>query len=315
MYKNICYALLLVVSLFAINANGAPMAYSVNSDSVGGDSLYLIDLDSGVDQLRGELFNGIKTHADTEGLAFAPDGTLWGIDDDSRTLFPINKVSGAVSHTAEIAYLGFPAGGSNDFGMTFSCDNSLYVTSVITRTLYKLDLAGNTTPIGSPGALNAEISAIAAIGDPTRLYGLGNGNTGSPSLYSIDINTGIATIIGPLGAVGDYNEGGLAFDSDGNLWAITDRSLVGSGSSSQILRIDENTGAATVVSSTINEIGFESLAIAAPTDCVADDSVPADEPVSADEPAKIPTLSQSGRLLTILILLFAGMIVLRRRVS
>jgi hypothetical protein len=109
--------------------------------------------------------------------------------------------------------------------------------------------------------------------------------------------------------VGEYNEGGLAFDSDGNLWAITDRSLVGSGSSSQILRIDENTGAATVVSSTINEIGFESLAITAPTDCVADGSA------IADEPAKIPTLSQSGRLLTILILLFAGMIVLRRRVS
>ena len=196
MYKNIRYALLLVAALFAVSANGAPMAYSVNSDSVNGDSLYLIDLSTGVDQLRGELFNGIETRADTEGLAFAPDGSLWGIDDNSRTLFPINKVSGAVSYSDEIVYPGFPAGGSNDFGMTFSCDNSLYVTSVITRTLYTLDFEGNTTVIGSAGALNAGISAIAAIGNPTRLYGLGNGDTRTPSLYSIDINTGTATAIG-----------------------------------------------------------------------------------------------------------------------
>ncbi len=46
MSKKFYYALLMLVSLFAINANGAPMAYSVNSDSGSSnqDSLYLIDL-------------------------------------------------------------------------------------------------------------------------------------------------------------------------------------------------------------------------------------------------------------------------------
>ena len=307
MFKKICYSLTMVISLFAASANGAPMAYSVNSDSVDGDSLYLIDLTSGADQLRGELFNGIDIHADTEGLAFAPDGTLWGIDDISRTLFPINQVSGSVNYLDEILYAGFPTGGSNDFGMTFSCDGSLYVTSVITRTLYKLDFQGNTEVVGSLGALNANISAIAATGNPTRLYGLGNGDTDFPSLYSIDIDTGIATIIGALGAVGEYNEGGLAFDSEGDLWAITDRSLINS-QSSQILLIDVGTGAATVVSNTLNEIGFESLAIAPPTDC--DGSVNRN-----DEYARIPTLNPTGRLLTVLILMFAGMVVLRKRVS
>lgn len=308
MYKKICYTLTIIISLFAASANGAPMAYSVNSDSVDGDSLYLIDLASGVDQLRGELFNGIEIRSDTEGLAFAPDGTLWGIDDNSRTLFPINPVSGSINYKNEIFYPGFPAGGSNDFGITFSCDNTLYATSVITRTLYKLDLQGNTEVIGSPGALNANISAIAAIGNPTRLYGLGNGDVGSPGLYSIDIDTGVATTIGPLGAVGEYSEGGMAFDSSGVLWAITDRSLIDSASS-EILRIDVITGAATVVSST-TEIGFESLAIGPPSDCVTHSRDETDDGVE-----RIPSLSPAGRLLAIFVLMFAGMAILRRHHS
>jgi len=79
MNKKFYYALLMLVSLFAINANGAPMAYSVNSDSGNlstEDSLYLIDLATGSDQRRGELFTGVEVRRDTEGLAFAPDGPL-----------------------------------------------------------------------------------------------------------------------------------------------------------------------------------------------------------------------------------------------
>ncbi len=235
MNKLFYYALVLLVSLFAVNANGAPMAYSVNSDSGNEsteDSLYLIDLATGSDQRRGELFTGVETRRDTEGLAFAPDGTLWGIDDQSLTLFPINPVSGAINFQDEIPLNGIQSGGSNDFGMTFSCDNTLYITSVVARTLYRLDSQGNSEIIGDPGTLGANISAIAAIGNPTRLYGLGNGqfvngNIDSPNLYSIDATTGVATLIGPLGgSVGSYNQAGLAFDGNGDLWAITDRRIV-----------------------------------------------------------------------------------------
>ena len=51
------YALIMVVSLFAVNANGAPMAYSINSD--GTNSLYRIDLATGVEELRGKVTTGI----------------------------------------------------------------------------------------------------------------------------------------------------------------------------------------------------------------------------------------------------------------
>lgn len=313
------YVLLMMVSLFAIGANAAPMAYSINSDSgnlLTEDSLFLIDLATGSDKIRGELISGVESRLDTEGLAIAPDGVLWGIDDDSRTLFPISTVSGAIKFQQEVLLAGFQAGGGDDFGMTFSCDNSLYITSVRTRTLRRLNMDGSSEIIGAEGALGANISAIAAIGNPTRLYGLGNGQfqdgtVDAPNLYSIDLATGVATLIGPLGAqAGEYNQAGLAFDTAGTLWAITDRRIINktiANLPSQILTINVATGTATLVSNT-SEVGFESLAIAPPTACGTGGAGNGAYPA-------IPTLSPAGRLLAVLILLLAGMVVLRRHYS
>lgn len=319
MKKKFQYVLFLLVSLFAIGANAAPMAYSVNSDSgnlLTEDSLFLIDLATGSDQIRGELISGIENRLDTEGLAIAPDGVLWGIDDDSLTLFPIDSNSGAIKFQDEIPLAGFQAGGGNDFGMTFSCDNSLYISSVRTQTLYQLNMDGSSDMIGTEGALGANISAIAAIGTPTRLYGLGNGQfqdgtTDAPNLYNIDPVTGVAALIGPLGAqAGEYNQAGLAFDSDGTLWAITDRRIINDTIAdlpSQILKIDVDTGTATMVSNT-SDVGFESLAIAPPAECNTGGTIDGSYPT-------IPTLSPAGRLLAVFILLLVGMAVLRRRYS
>jgi hypothetical protein len=328
MYKIICFAIVLVVSSFAFSANAASMAYSVNSDSGNldtEDSLYLIDLVNGSGQRIGTLTSGIvgDIRRDTEGLAFSPDGTLWGIDDNSRTLFPISTSSGTISLADEIQLPAFPAGGGNDFGMTFSCDGSLFVTSVATRTLYQLDLEGNIQTVGAEGALGANISAIAAIGTPVQLYGLGNGQTqtgqtDSPNLYSIDANTGVATMIGPLGGqVGEYNQGGLAFDSIGDLWAITDRRIINNSIEnlpSQIMNINMKTGIATVISNTgkidgIGEVGFESLAIGSPSSC--GDIVARSGPMTEG----IPTLSATSRLLAIFSLMLIGFTILRRRTS
>ena len=319
MNKKVFFFLITAISLFAASANGAPMAYSVNSDGQDQetfDSLYLIDLAvKGSEQLQGPLFTGGDVvFWDTEGLAFAPDGTLWGVDDNARILFPINTTTATVNFL-EIVSLppSIPTGGSNDFGMTFACDNTLYLTSVITRTLYHFDEQGNSTMVGSAGALGANISAIAAIGNPTRLYGLGNGlledgATDSPNLYSIDTKTGVATEIGPLANAAPYNEAGLAFDADGNLWAITDRSGL-DYQPSQVLSIDIDTGSATVVSTT-HESGFESLAIAPPANCSVVIPVEYEDPYH-----RIPALGPLGILALIFGLLFAASLVLRRRTS
>jgi hypothetical protein len=327
MKKKFQIVLLMLVLLFATSANAAPMAYSVNSDSgnpATEDSLYQIDLATGVETRIGELRTGIPddTRIDTEGLAMAPDGTLWGVDDASRTLFKIN--AGGFVQSPEIPLASFPTQplnlGGHDFGLTFSCDNNLYIVSVQTRTLHNLKFDGSSEIIGASGALGQNISAIAAYGNPTLLYGLGNGTlengtTDSPNLYSIDVNTGVAKIIGPLGPkASDYDQAGLAFDSEGTLWAITDRRTINdekaANEPSEILRIDIGTGSATHVWTT-TEIGFESLAIAPPAACnitqLTDDGYqgPGDQ--------AIPTLSSAGRLLAVFIMLLAGMAVLRRR--
>jgi hypothetical protein len=204
----------------------------------------------------------------------------------------------------------FPTGGGNDFGMTFTCDGTLYLTSVINQTLYHVDSAGNSQVVGK---LGANISAIAAIDNPTRLYGLGNGLltdavVDSPNLYSIDTKTGAASLIGPLVNAEPYNEAGLAFDADGSLWAITDRSQL-DNQPSQVLAINTETGEATPVSMTA-EVGFESLAIAPPSKCTA--VIPG---VFEDPYHRIPTLGPFGLLAAAFGLLFAGMFVLRRRRS
>lgn len=316
MKMKLQHIMFLVAPLFAVSANGAAITgYSVNSDSASEnqDSLYRIDLNTGTDDRQGRLVPDTEVQRDTEGLAFDSDGVLWGVDDLTLTLFRINTTSGAILSQDERALKDFPSGGGHDFGMTFSCDDSLYVTSVRTNSLYQLDLLGNSQLIGQ---LDANISAIAAKGNPTELYGLGNGldqdgELDSPNLYSINVSSGTATLIGPLGdEASAYNQGGLAFDNEGTLWAITDRRGIDKsidGLPSQVLRIDEGTGTATWIANT-NEVGFESLAIASPTDCLTPGN-------SAEDFERIPTLSGTGRLITIFILMFSGLIILRRHLS
>jgi len=314
------FALLIVVSLFATCANAAPMAYSVNSDSLTGDSLYLIDLATGVDQFRGKLDAGIEFRTDTEGLAFSPgpDSRLWGIDDPSETLFPINTDSGTIDYREDIQLTSFPPGpdntliGGNDFGMTYACDSTLFFTSVKSQSLFRLAPGGSITAVGETGSLAVNISAIAAIGNPTKLYGLGNGmlengDTDSPNLYSIDLLSGVASLIGPLSGTDEfkYNEAGLAFDGDGGLWAITDRSQI-NNQKSQILSINVSTGNATLISETLNEVGYESLAIAPPASCGIQVNL-------GDGFMPIPSLNLAGRLSAVLVLMLAGMLFLRRR--
>jgi hypothetical protein len=263
----------LLTSATAVAA-AAPVGYSINSDSASNqaDSLYRIDLATGNDTRIGTVSSFGETRIDVEGLAFAPDGTLYGIDDSALTLFPLNTDNGTVQTVNEVTLKDLPFGGSNDFGMTFACDGALYVTSVTRGALYRVSLDGQTTEIGPLGS-DARISALAAYGEnPVRLYGLGNGldadlNPLEPRLFEINIDTGAATPIGSLGEVGSYAEGGLAFDDAGQLWAITDRrDGQGNPQPSQVMKVDTTSGAASEIRQTA-ETGFESLAITVPRGC------------------------------------------------
>ena len=157
LWASECLRSLRVVTSATAVASAAPVGYSINSDSASNqaDSLYRIDLATGNDTRIGTVNSFGETRIDVEGLAFAPDGTLYGIDDSALTLFPLNTDNGTVQTVDEVTLKDLPFGGSNDFGMTFACDGTLYVTSVTRGALYRVSLDGQTTEIGPLGDANA----------------------------------------------------------------------------------------------------------------------------------------------------------------
>ncbi len=272
---------LILLTTASATLSAAPVGYSINSDSATSepDTLYTIDMSNGaviskigIIRLPPIPDQPIDRRQDVEGLAFAANGLLYGIDDEQLRLFGINPGSAVIDTNRDYLITG---GGltprDNDFGMTFACDGDLYVTSVTNNALYRIDPGSGAASLVHPtNKLNTKISALAAYGEPVRLFGLSNGTAGAvpavpPKLYEIDTTTGLATEIGQLGgSVGSYSEGGLSFDDAGQLWAITDRSL--DSLPSQVMRINSSTGAASDVRNT-TEQGFESLAIAPPRGC------------------------------------------------
>jgi hypothetical protein len=314
--RALIYSLVLaLIAMPLASAMAAPLAYSVNSDQPLGDTLHQIDLADGTATAIGVGVSALGViRTDIEGLATSPDLALWGADEDRLKLFRINTTTGAVIPESEVDITGLDAAMSNDFGLTFACDGTLYATSVVSQSLFILDTDGTATRVGAAGSLGVNISAIASFGEsPVRLFGLGNGLLGDEgpadnrSLYEIDPQTGIATLIGDVGAgVANYTEAGLSFDASGQLWAITDRSVF--SLPSQILSLDLGTGQASLVSTT-TIIGFESLAIAPPGSC---DSGP---PITPNPAVQIPSLGAAGQLLAMLALLLSGLAGLRPRRS
>jgi hypothetical protein len=175
--------------------------------------------------------------------------------------------------------------------------------------------------IGSEGSLNpVKIGAIAAWGSPVQLYGLGSGansegQTETPNLYRIDLATGVASEIGPLGGqAGPYLQGGLSFDDAGELWAITEGAQF--GWPSQIMKIDPDKGTASAVRTLVEE-GFESLAIAPPGGCDSNVEPPPPPPPPAppqqiDDVRSVPTMDRVGLAIASILLLLTGLLAVRR---
>src|SRR5699024_5947233 len=150
------------------------------------------------------------------------------VDDDTNTLIRIGTESGnAIAVGQSPGNLGLPAG-NHDPGITFTCDGRLLVSidsATLGVSLYEGD--PETGRLERIGDLGAPIVDMTSLGD--QIYGIGrgmasDGQPASPNLYRIDIESGRAELVGPLGDEADlYNKAGLAADAEGVLWAVTDR--------------------------------------------------------------------------------------------
>ncbi len=323
--KTITFLLTLLV---VTSGYAEPFAYSVNSDGPDdqtSDSLFLIDLADGSAQSIGK----VRDDSDIEGLAFDIDGALYGVDDADETVLRINTDTGLgtlVNGNAPNLDLGENPDQIFDYGMTFTCDNIILISSDNLQTLYRseIDALPDAEEIGSTSSLS--ITGLAAWGD--NVFGIGQGVefvnenpvTLIPNLYDIDPLNGTASLIGALGGlVAPYDDAGLAFDSTGQLWALTDRSRFGgvTGSASELLRINSGTGEAeqaiTLWSADdpqVSVVGFESLAITAPGGCESDPQPPLPPP--AGHPEAIPAMSTYSLAFMGLILALVGLLRIRR---
>lgn len=189
---------------------------------IGGfNSLFRLDLTTGVGTAvgTGYGFIGGAEVADMDGIAFAPDGTLYGVADSPRAaLYRLSTASGRATLVGQ-----FREGGQLldtntvvDGTIGFSCSGKLLLASRGLDRLFEVDTA--TAAVRSLGPLSVEIGAIAARGDDLLALGL----PGTPGLFRLsEATAGTTALSGPLAARG-YPAGAMAFADDGRLFVAID---------------------------------------------------------------------------------------------
>jgi len=229
-------------------AGSTDIAYSIDSDAT--DKLWSIDLNTGVATPIGPT-----GFSDIESLSFSATGVLYGVDDTDDVLVTCSTETGACTAVGPLG-VGF-----QDSGLSFSDNGQLWMSTDEPGPPFNFyELNPNTGNAALVGPQNREVTGLAFRGGV--LYGLGGDQT--DKLVIVNRGTGLATPVGPLGAV-SLMDGGIDFDSAGVLWGITNPSDT-QVLPSRIFTINTATGAATVVATVTNSgggrlAGFESLAI------------------------------------------------------
>lgn len=247
--------LMAVVLLVPAFAAAQPFGYVVDSDGVTtAHDLYRIDLSTGALTLLGPVRPAVgPTYVDVEGLALSPSGELYAVDDALDVLLRLDTSNGRATLVGPLGTSGLGPAGNLDYGLAFTCDGRLWLSSDTLPRLWEVNLA--TGEAIAPRDLPVGLTGLAGRG--SLLYGMGiDGN-----LYRYSPSSGVATQVGPLG-IPAFDDGGLDFDADGNLWAIAEYIPSNPALPSRIYRVDAQTGAATFVAN--SKTGIEGLAIAPP---------------------------------------------------
>lgn len=203
-------ALLTLLGTVACQAEPAPVVSTF-------DAVYRLDLTSRQSSFLGSTGTYANQPVGIEGLAYAPDGTLFGITDNLKALFRINPQNALGSYVGPLAVSGLASPTTNlDTSLAIAADGRAWMASAALKKLWRLDLAtGATSPVGD---LGVQITGLAARGG--ELYGAGA--RGQEGLYRIDPASGRASLVGSgFKASLPYAASiGLAFDAQGALWAV-----------------------------------------------------------------------------------------------
>mgnify|MGYP001171564132 CR=1 FL=1 len=257
------------------------------------DTLYRLDL--GTRQATA-VGTGLG-YNDVEGLAMSPDGAIYGVADGTAGsgslltdfLLRINpetgdsQLVGALSGLAGLGVTG-DATGQLDYGLAFTCDGRLWMSSDTLGLLWEVD--PSTGAVQEVFDMHAPISGLAGRGN--KLYGigveLGFGNRNDQALYEIDPDARSVRRIGSLGINETFSSAGADFDADGVLWTTLDSQPPYVNRPSLLARVDLQTGRANVTGSIAgveDNISVRAMAIAPPP-------CPSGTPVETPEVAIVP---------------------------
>ncbi|VAW48058.1 hypothetical protein MNBD_GAMMA02-804 [hydrothermal vent metagenome] len=279
----------------------AVMAYSVADDNFEmPDHLVQIDLETGEYESMGQIAD---PYIALEGLAMSANGTLYGADDNTKTLVQIVPSEARAFPVANVNQnFGFGSvPESYDFGLSFACDEKLYMVVKHTQELYEVDATTGVATLVGNTARN--FTSLASWGDD--LYSVASGEF---NLYKINPDNAEATLVGALGDLGGDIElagSGMSFDADGDLWMVVNLRLSDplNPFPSRVFKINTDTGQAELISETL--VGIESLAITGPGGCTR----------GPGSPVAIPMTNLFSQIIMLLLLLSFGLLGIRQHNS
>lgn len=199
--------------------------------TVNGEIIY-IDVETGAAELVNTLPVQVTEieYDNFSGRAFVQesDGAYQGYEIDLWN----GEISGPIVNFW--AYNGIEYVGTTAYGtaITFSLNPSEL------RTLEPF--SGNSAPVGFTGV--GPISGLAYDEDNEIMYGTGGGGITTNNFYTLDLATGVASVVGSSG----FTAGGLQFGPDGKLYA----GASGYSVAGNLYEIDPSSGAATLVGPT-----------------------------------------------------------------
>ena len=271
------------------------------------DELYRIDLGTRVATSIGRTGNyaGLPLALLT-GLSYGPGNELYAIAGNQKSLIRIDRSSASTTYVGSFGLAGQGQGqlDSLDLSMTYGCDGSFWMTSAVSRDLWRV--SAQTAAITRIGSTARQISGLAMRNGV--LYGTGIG--ADQGLYKIDMQTAAATRISTLADTVPWIDPGFA--SDGKLWATLSYNPPYDRAWSDLAQFDLASGAMTNLGpitgpESLNGISMKGFAVA-PNSCVPE--TPNGGPST---PAALPIQSNWALTLLGLMMLAASAWRFRRR--
>ncbi|MEO8670336.1 MAG: hypothetical protein ABI411_03410 [Tahibacter sp.] len=199
-----------LLSLLTANAVQA----GVSARAAVFDSIYSVDLATHKAVRLGETGSFGNQFIAIEGMAYAPDGTLYGISDNLKSLVRINPTTGAATMVGGLGLSGTGQFNNLDPGFAITADGRMWLSSALVGKFWQINPStGAATLVGT---LNGKISGLAARGNDL----FGAGSQGDEGLYRIDTASGATQLIARFNATIPYAASiSIAFDEDKKLWA------------------------------------------------------------------------------------------------